>query len=171
MGGVVQDAKLQAYHLGDPPPAPDLAAEPIGLGATLQQGRQARPLLLGQSARSAGRWSMPKSAHTAVASTCHPLTDGAFADAQRFGDLALGPALLLKAPGLEPSGFSPVVGCRAHAWEYSTDTSRALDFYTRVSRISLPPCLQVAREQVFYLHMARPVPSLHRCPLQYSPHT
>jgi hypothetical protein len=37
-------------------------------------------------------------------------------------------------PGLKPSGFSPVVGGIVHTGEYSTDTSRALDFYTRVSR-------------------------------------
>jgi hypothetical protein len=134
MGGVGQDATLQAYHLGDPPPGPDLATAPRGLGATLQQGRQARPLLLGQSARSAGRWSMPKSPHTAVASTCQPLTDGAFADAQRVGDLALGPALLLKAPGLEPSGFSPMVGCRVHAWPSISSAVGTLAFYPRLSR-------------------------------------
>ena len=79
---------------------------------------------------------MAKRFHSA-AGAFHPLTDGSFADAEGLGDLALGPALLFEVPGLEPSGFSPVVGCRVHAWEYSTDTSRALDFYTRVSNSTL----------------------------------
>jgi hypothetical protein len=79
---------------------------------------------------------MAKRFHSA-AGAFHPLTDGSFADAEGLGDLALGPALLFEVPGLEPSGFSPVVGCRAHAWEYSTATSRALDFYTRVSRYQM----------------------------------
>jgi hypothetical protein len=77
---------------------------------------------------------MAKRFRASVAGACHPLTDGSFADAKGLGDLALGPALLFEMPGLEPSGFSPVVGWRVHAWEYSTDPSRALDFYTRVSR-------------------------------------
>src|SRR2546423_9541685 len=29
---------------------------------------------------------------------------------------------------------------------------------------SLPPCLRIESKQVLYLHMARPVPSLHRVP-------
>jgi hypothetical protein len=79
---------------------------------------------------------MAKRFRASVAGAFHPLTDGSFADAKGLGDLALGPALLFEMPGLEPSGFSPVVGCRVHAWEYSTDPSRALDFYTRVSNFS-----------------------------------
>ncbi len=106
---------------------------------------------------------MAKRFRASVAGACHPLTDGAFADAEGLGDLALGPALLLEAPGSEPSGFSPVVGCRAHAWEYSTDTSRALDVYTRVSKITIidikgrqvrigveaPPDVTVHREELW----------------------
>ena len=38
----------------------------------------------------------------------HPLADCRFADTQRLGDLALGPALLLELPGLEPSRFFPM---------------------------------------------------------------
>jgi hypothetical protein len=78
---------------------------------------------------------MAKRFRASVAGACHPLTDGAFTDAEGLGNLPLGPALLFEVPGLEPSGFSPVVGCRVHAWEYSTDPSRALDFYTRVSKL------------------------------------
>jgi hypothetical protein len=43
------------------------------------------------------------------ASACDPLADRPFADTQGLGDLALGPALLLKPPGLQPSGFFPIV--------------------------------------------------------------
>jgi hypothetical protein len=50
----------------------------------------------------------------------HPLPDGACADVERFGGLALGPALLLETPGLEPSGFCPVERCRVQAWESTT---------------------------------------------------
>jgi hypothetical protein len=76
---------------------------------------------------------MAKRCRASVAGAFHPLTDGSFADPEGLGDLALGPALLFEMSGLEPSGFSPVIGCRVHAWEYSTDPSRAVDFYTRVS--------------------------------------
>jgi hypothetical protein len=37
-------------------------------------------------------------------------------------------------PGLEPLGCSPVAPCGVHAREESTNTSAALDLYTRVSR-------------------------------------
>jgi hypothetical protein len=77
---------------------------------------------------------MAKRFRASVTSAFHPLTDSSFADAEGLGDLALGPALLFEMPGLESSGFSPVIGCRVHVWEYSTDPSRALDLYTRVSR-------------------------------------
>jgi hypothetical protein len=133
MGEMVGDAKCSSNHRGNAAPCPDLAPEAIGFGTLLQQRREVGALLVGQPGRGTRGWSMAKRFHSA-AGAFHPLTDGAFADAEGLGDLALGPALLFEVPGLEPSGFSPVVGCRAHAWEYSTDTSRALDFYTRVSR-------------------------------------
>jgi hypothetical protein len=81
---------------------------------------------------------MAKRVRSPVAGAFHPLTDGSFADPEGLGDLALGPALLFEVPGLEPSGFSPVAGCIVHAWKYSTDTWRALDFYARVSNWRFP---------------------------------
>jgi hypothetical protein len=60
---------------------------------------------------------MAKRVHAAAADAFQPLPDGAFADAEGLGDLALGPALLFEVPGVEPSGISPVVGCLVHAWE------------------------------------------------------
>jgi hypothetical protein len=50
-----------------------------------------------------------KGCRAILAGMCHPLADGSLADAQRRGDLVLGPALLLKAPGLEPSSFLTVM--------------------------------------------------------------
>jgi hypothetical protein len=100
-----------------------------------QQRREVGALLVGQPARGTRWWPMAKRFRASVASAFHPLTHGSFADAEGLGALALGPALLFEVPGLEPSSFSPVVGCIVHAWEDSTDTSRALDFYTRVSRM------------------------------------
>jgi hypothetical protein len=80
---------------------------------------------------------MAKRIRSSGAGPFHPLTDGSFAHAAGLGDLALGPALLFEVPGLKPSGFSPVAGCMVHTWEYSTNPSRALDFYTRVSNITI----------------------------------
>jgi len=97
---------------------------------------------------------MAKRFRASVAGACHPLTDGSFADAKGLGNLALGPALLFEMPGLEPSGFSPVVGCRVHAWEYSTDPSRALDLYTRLSNrldadvVTLARALRLAEREL-----------------------
>jgi hypothetical protein len=134
MGWVVGDTKFETNHGGHPAACPHSAPEAIGFGALLQQRREVGALLVGQPGRGTRRWPMAKRFRSSVAGMFHPLTDGSFADAEGLGNLALGPALLLEVPGLEPSGFSPVIGGRVHAWEYSTDPSRALDFYTRVRR-------------------------------------
>jgi hypothetical protein len=47
MGGVIDDAKRHTDHLRHALPGPHLAAEAIGLGALLQQGRQAGELRMG----------------------------------------------------------------------------------------------------------------------------
>ena len=47
MGGVVHDAKFHPHHLDHAFPGPDLATEPIGFGATVQQGGQTCELLAG----------------------------------------------------------------------------------------------------------------------------
>ena len=83
--------------------------------------------------------AMAERFRSSVGGAFHPLTDGSFADAKGLGNLALGPALVFELLGLEPSGFSPVAGCIVHAWDLSTDTSRALDFYTRAS--NKPPAM------------------------------
>jgi hypothetical protein len=52
---------------------------------------------------------VPEGIGAPVESAGHPSPDSPFADAQRLGDLALRPALLLEMPGLESLGFFPVV--------------------------------------------------------------
>ena len=79
---------------------------------------------------------MAKRLRASVAGAFHPLADGAFADTEGLGDLALGPTLLLEVPGLEPSGFFPIVGLPFMHESIAPTPSRALDFYTRVSRIA-----------------------------------
>ena len=133
MGEMGGDATCSAHHRGDAAACPTLAPEAIGFGAWLQPRREVGALLVGQPGRGTRGWPVAKRFRSSVAGACHPLTDGSFADAEGLGDLALGPALLFEVPGVEPSGFSPVAGCIVHAWKYSTDTSRALDCYARVS--------------------------------------
>ena len=94
MGGVGQDATRHPYHLGHALAGPHLAAEAIGLGALLQQGRQAGELRMSEACWGSRGWPMTQRVRPAVPSACHPLTDRPFADAQGGGDLALGPALL-----------------------------------------------------------------------------
>jgi hypothetical protein len=130
---MVGDAKRQANHRGDASPCPELALEAIRFGALLQQYREVGAWPVGQPGWGTEGRPMAKRFRSSVAGAFYPLTDGSFADAEGFGDLVLGPALLFEAPGIEPSSFSPIVGCTVHAWAYSTDSSRALDYYTRVS--------------------------------------
>jgi hypothetical protein len=133
---MVRDAKREANHRGDAAPRPECAPEAVGFGTLLQQRREVGALGGSQPGRGTRRWPMPKRFRASAAGACHPLTDGAFADAEGFGDPALGPTLLFEAPGSEPSGLSPIRGCRVHAQEYSTAPSRALDINARVSNLT-----------------------------------
>jgi hypothetical protein len=117
MHRVVGDAKLQPKDRSDPAPRPDLATEAIGLGTTLQEVGKAGELLGSQSPGRA-RWrAMPQRVWASLAGTFHPLAHGCRADAQRLGNLALRPAFLLEAPGLESSSFFPVLGYGLHTWQ------------------------------------------------------
>jgi hypothetical protein len=58
MGGVIHHAKHHPDHLRYALPGPHLAAEAVGLGATVQQIGQMRPLIRRQSAGRTGRWAM-----------------------------------------------------------------------------------------------------------------
>jgi hypothetical protein len=109
MGEMVGDAELQPQDLGDSDPRPHLATEAIGLGTPVQEVGKTGELLGSQSPGRASRRAMPQCLWAAIAATCHPLAHGRLADAQRLGNLALRPALLLEVPSLEPSSFFPVL--------------------------------------------------------------
>jgi hypothetical protein len=115
MTRVIGDTKFQVDDGGAPRAGPELSAEAIGRGTSLQQLGQAGELLGRQPPRGPGWRSTPERLGTGGAGPCHPLTDSSLADPQGLGNLALAPALLLELPGLEPSGFFPVVRCRMHA--------------------------------------------------------
>jgi hypothetical protein len=120
MTGMVGNPIFELNHGGDSPTGPELSPKTIGFGPPVQEFGQAGELLGREPARGPGGWTVAQGVRARLASALHPLTDGAFADAEGFGDLALGPALLLEAPGLEPSGFFPVGRCRVHAWQSIT---------------------------------------------------
>jgi hypothetical protein len=124
MTGVVGNPLFELHHRGDPPPGPELSPTTIGFGTPLQELGQASELLGREPARGPSGRTVAQGARPLLAGAFHPLTDGAFADAERFGDLALGPPPLLEAPGLEPSGFLPIGRCQVHAWESTTKKSR-----------------------------------------------
>jgi hypothetical protein len=66
---------------------------------------------------------------TLLAGALHPLSDDAFADAECFDDLALGPIPLREGPGVESSGFLPMGRCRVQTWESTTIKSLGLWFF------------------------------------------
>jgi hypothetical protein len=114
---MVGDAEFQADDGGDARTGPQLSTKAIGCGSTLQQLGQAGELCGREPARGPGRGMVAQGVGALLAGALHPLTDGAFTDAERFSDLALGPAPLLETPGLAPSGFFPVGRYWVHAWE------------------------------------------------------
>lgn len=70
---------------------------------------------------------MTQSLRAVLPSPFQPLADGGGVDPQGLGDLSLSPALLLEAPGMQPSGFFPEVRCRVHAWQRSISSCRGQD--------------------------------------------
>jgi hypothetical protein len=109
MGRMVGDAKFRAHHDRHAPARPDLPAEAIRFGATAQQLGQVCELCGSQATWGTGRWAVPESVRASSASALHPLADRPLADAQGVGDLALGPTSLFELPGLQPSGFFPIM--------------------------------------------------------------
>jgi hypothetical protein len=107
---MVGDAKLQANQRGDPSTGPDVSPKAVGLGPLVQERRQTHQLVGGQSAGSTGARTVPDGLWAPLAGTHDQLADRPFADAQDFGDLGLGPALLHEVPGLKSSGFLPIFG-------------------------------------------------------------
>jgi hypothetical protein len=105
---------------GNPPAGPDVPPNAIGCGPPGQELGQAGELCGREPARGAGGWTVAPGIWAPLAGTLHPLTDRAFADAERFGDLALGPALRLEGPGLHASGCFPAVWGGVQAWQSTT---------------------------------------------------
>jgi len=109
MGGVIHNAKRYTDHLCHALPGPHLAAEAVGLGATMQQIGQTRQLVRRQSTGCTGRWAIAEGLRAVLSSPFQPLADGGSADPQRLGDLMLRPAFLQELPGLHAPRFFPVV--------------------------------------------------------------
>jgi hypothetical protein len=105
---MVGDAKGELNHGSNAAAGPELPPETIRFGTAFQQGRQLRELVGSQSPGGAGCGVVPEGLRSSLAGAPHPLADRPLADPQGRGDLALRPALLLEAPGLEPSSFFPV---------------------------------------------------------------
>jgi hypothetical protein len=108
MAGMIGDPELEPNHHGDSAAGPHLAAEAIGFGPTLQALGQTGELPGREPARGSRNGPVAEGLPAAYMDALHPLADSRFADTQRLGDLALGPALWLELPGLEPSHFFPI---------------------------------------------------------------
>ena len=118
------ETEFQADDGGDPRAGPELAAAAIGSGTSMQELGQAGELVGRQPPWGAGWRSTPERLGTSGVGPGHPLTNRAFADAQGLGKLVLAPTLLREVPGLEPSGFFPVVWWRFHTWKSTTKALR-----------------------------------------------
>ena len=114
MHRVVGHAERQAKDRGDSAPRPHVATETIGLGPPVQEVGKTGQLFGSQAPGRASRRARPQRLWAAIAATFHPLAHSRLTDAQRRGNLALRPALLLEVPGLEPSRFFPVLRCGLH---------------------------------------------------------
>lgn len=121
MTWMIGDAKFYPDDGSDPAAGPELPPEAIGLGAALQQCGELSKLIGGQSPWGPGWGVVPEGLRALFPGAPHPLTDGPFADAERLRNLALGPPVLLEAPGLQPPGFFPVGGWMVHAWQSITE--------------------------------------------------
>jgi hypothetical protein len=109
MDRMIGDAKLQLNHGGDAATGPDLPPEARRFGPTVQQLGQPSELLGRQPPGGTRGWLVPEGVRSALAAALHPLADRGFADTHGRGDVALGSALLLELPELEPSRFLPGV--------------------------------------------------------------
>ena len=108
MTGMVGNPIFELNHGGEPPTGPELSPKAIGFGPPLQERGQAGERRGREPARGPGRLMVAQGVGALLGGAPHAPTDGAVADAEGFGDLALGPALLLEAPSVEPSGCFPV---------------------------------------------------------------
>jgi hypothetical protein len=118
---MVGHAEGQLHHGGNPAAGPARPPGAAGFGTAGQQRRQLGQLIVGQPSGRAGRWTGSACLRSPLPGPRHPLADRPRADAQRLGNLALGPALLLEVPSLEPAGVFPVVRYGFPIWPSITE--------------------------------------------------
>jgi hypothetical protein len=109
MARMIGDPKDELHDGGNASTSPELPPKAIGFGPSMQQRGQAGELLGREPARSPRRGPMAEGLRASLAGTSHPLADSRFAHSHRFRNLALGPPLVLEVPGLQTSGFFPIV--------------------------------------------------------------
>jgi hypothetical protein len=76
----------------------------------VQELGQTGQLVGGQPAGGTKAGAVPKGLRAFLAGRRYPMAGSPFANAQGFGDLSLGPALLHEMPGLKSPGFLPIFG-------------------------------------------------------------
>ena len=100
-----------------------------------QEGWQLSTLVRRQARRGHRRGARLQGLHATLAGALEPLTDGTLGDAERRGNLALLPALLVELPRPEAPAFAPILGmrCRLHVWTGSMIVATVLGLYAVVS--------------------------------------
>jgi hypothetical protein len=95
MIGMITDTKLLLDELSDAATGPDLTMKAKGLSPFEQQGYQLRVLVNTEQGFGARRWMVTQHLDAMQGGPLQPLADGALGDAQGFGDVLLGPPLLI----------------------------------------------------------------------------
>ena len=108
MGRVMADAEFPTDDCRHPPGRPYRSDESVRFGALGEQRREGGSLGHAQLARLAAARLGPQPLPTALPRDFEPLTHGAPADAERGGDAAPRPALLVQLQRPQPAPFLPV---------------------------------------------------------------
>lgn len=154
MAWMVDHTQFQANHCRNPAAGPEFPSKAVSCRTPGQESGQASALLGGQPTWGT-RWGAASQRPGAgFAAPLHPLADGALADAESFGNLTLGPALLLEVPGLEPSGVFPVGKGSVQTCESSLKWSHTLALNARVCNSSF-----LARPNYIEMRPYRPLGS------------
>jgi hypothetical protein len=127
MGGVIADAERALDHDDDPRRGPDVAPEPVGLGALGQERGELGPLL-GRQAMGRTRGDPAAQGFSApFPRPLQPLADRALGDPQRRGDIPLLPAPLGQLPRPEAAPLAQIGRRLGSGWWHTrpTGTSRA----------------------------------------------
>ena len=117
MGAMVDDAEFLLEDGRDPLARPHVAQKAVGFGAVGEQSRQPRPLLGGQARRRSWGQAMDQGLGASCARPLEPLAHRARGHAQRLGNRAATPPLLVQGPGAEPPPFVQLLvgGCDSGA--------------------------------------------------------